>query len=45
MVLIFTEYESFGYTINDIQYISTPFADDFNLITTNKWTHQRIQLG
>ena len=34
--------ESFGYTINDIKYITTPFADDFNLITTNKRTHQRI---
>jgi len=32
----------FGYKINDVQYITTPFADDFNLITTNKRTHQRL---
>ena len=34
--------ESFGYPINDTKYITTPFADDFNLITTNKRTHQRL---
>ena len=34
--------EKLGYTINDTKYIITPFADDFNLITTNKRTHRRI---
>lgn len=34
--------EKHGYELNGIRYISTPFADDFNLITTNKATHQRI---
>ena len=34
--------ESFGYPINDTKYITTPFADDFNFITTNKRTHQRL---
>ena len=32
----------FGYEINNFRYITTPFADDFNLITRNKRTHQRI---
>ena len=36
------ESESFGYPINGTKYITTPFADDFNLITTNKRTHQRL---
>ena len=31
-----------GYEINNVRYISTPFADDFNLLTKNKKTHQRI---
>ena len=31
-----------GYEINNIRYITTPFADDFNLLTKNKKTHQRI---
>jgi hypothetical protein len=34
--------ESFGYSINGTKYITTPFADDLNLITTNKRTHQRL---
>ena len=34
--------DSFGYKINDHSYLSTPFADDFNLITSNKMTHQRL---
>jgi hypothetical protein len=34
--------EPFGYPINGIKYITTPFVDDFNLITTNKRTHQRL---
>ena len=32
----------FGYDLNGTKYITTPFADDFNLITTNKRTHQRL---
>ena len=32
----------FGYDIQNTKYLSTPFADDFNLLTTNKKTHQRI---
>ena len=32
----------FGYQLKNIQIITTPFADDFNIITTNRRTHQRI---
>ena len=32
----------FGYKINNFSYLTTPFADDFNLITRNKRTHQRL---
>ena len=32
----------FGYDLNGTKYITTPFADDFNLITTNKRTHHRL---
>ena len=32
----------FGYEIQNMSYISTPFADDFNIITTNRNSHQRI---
>ena len=35
--------KSFGCPINDTMYITTPFADDFNLIITNKRTHRRLQ--
>ena len=31
-----------GYILDGNNIISTPFADDFNIITTNKKTHQRI---
>lgn len=31
-----------GYKLGKSSIISTPFADDFNLITTNKRTHQRL---
>ena len=31
-----------GYKINNTAYITTPFADDFNLITRNKRTHQNL---
>ncbi len=34
--------ETHGYNLAELHYITTPFADDFNLITTNKATHQRI---
>ena len=32
----------FGYQLKDKSYITTPFADDFNIITGNKRSHQRI---
>ena len=31
-----------GYIMNDMRYITAPFADDFCLITRNKKTHQRL---
>ena len=31
-----------GFKINNRDYITTPFADDFNLITTNKRTNQKL---
>jgi hypothetical protein len=34
--------EQFGYSLNGSKFITTPFADDFNLMTTNKRTHQRL---
>ena len=34
--------EKHGYQISEVRVISCPFADDFNVITTNKKTHQRI---
>ena len=34
--------DQYGYNLNGTRYISVPFADDFNLITGNKRTHQRI---
>jgi hypothetical protein len=34
---------SIGYKLNDVtNVISTPFADDFNVISTNSRTHQRL---
>ena len=33
---------SHGYLVQDTKIITTPFADDFSLITSNKRTHQRI---
>ncbi len=30
----------FGYDLNGTKYISTPFADDFDLTTTNSKTHK-----
>ena len=32
----------FGYKLNEKNFITAPFADDFCLITTNKKTHQRL---
>ena len=32
----------FGFQLQNMSYITTPFADDFNIITTNRRTHQRI---
>lgn len=37
-----TKESGFGYNLNGKQIITTPFADDFNLITTHKTSHQRI---
>ena len=34
--------EHHGYNLNNYHYITTPFADELNLIITNKATHQRI---
>jgi hypothetical protein len=34
--------KSFGYNLEDTQFITLPYADDFCLITTNKRTHQRL---
>ena len=34
--------DRYGYNLNGTHYISVPFADDFNLITGNKRSHQRI---
>ena len=34
--------DRYGYALNDTRFISVPFADDFNLITSNKRTHQRL---
>ena len=34
--------DRFGYNMNDMKYITVPFADDFNLVTSNKRTHQRL---
>ncbi len=31
-----------GYNLNGSQIITTPFADDFNLCTTNRRTHQKL---
>ena len=32
----------YGYSLNNTNYITLPYADDFNLITTDKRRHQRI---
>ncbi len=37
-----TKEEKFGYDLNGKKVITTPFADDFNLITCHKTTHQRL---
>ncbi len=34
--------QQYGYDLHGKKIITTPFADDFNLITTHKSTHQRI---
>ena len=34
--------QNFGYDLNGKKYITLPFADDFNLITSHKASHQRI---
>ena len=34
--------EKHGYNLNGTRIITTPYADDFNLITTNKLQHQKI---
>ncbi len=36
------ENSKFGYKFKNTSIISLPYADDFNLITTNKRTHQRL---
>ena len=33
---------NFGYDLNGKKFITCPFADDFNLITSHKTTHQRL---
>ena len=37
-----TENSKFGYKLQDQNFITLPFADDFCLITTDKRTHQRM---
>ena len=37
-----TQLKDKGYNLDNNQVITTPFADDFNLITNNKTQHQRI---
>ena len=34
--------ETQGYVIHETQIITTPFADDFNLISDNKKTHKKL---
>ena len=34
--------ENFGYDLDGMKYITLPFADDFNLITTHKGRHQKL---
>ncbi len=37
-----SSYKERGYCLNDHNIITTPFADDFNLCTTNRRTHQKL---